>query len=436
MQEPESRSAVPAGSRTLPWWTRPSALNLLFVLPMLLAVFWAGGSDLSGLALRTRSYLSTPYIVLCFGLVLVSAMGAWLGENLQQRAVLRCSDEQLVRAANCVGVVVLATYVFWYRSLILDPLLLMRVLTGAVQPERDEIGTVVGVTSLVNLAPLFFSLTGYLVFVRKARDATLKALAIVLLLFTFFRAYVWTERLAVPEALIPLTLALLLGLPAPKPDQPVRRLLYRLGPYAALPGVFVFFAVAEYFRSWPFYQDRMAFWDFAIGRFVSYYYTALNNGAGMLATMDWPTGKFEHVLTWLHSFPLGVGAWFANTVGAVESSDNLFLQRYADLEFNSPSSFASVTLDLGVTGSILYFALSMFCGGVLYARYVRGDLVALLLYPSVLVTVFESFRYCYWGTSRVFVWLLGAVVVLAVLWACGAFGAARSTHHAARSPAS
>lgn len=436
MQEPDPRNTVPAGSSALPWWTRPSGLNLLFVLPVLLAVFWAGGSDLSGLALRSRSFLSAPYVALCLGLVLISAMGAWLGENLQPRAVLHCPDEHLVRAVDCVGVLVLATYVFWYRSLILDPPMLLRVLTGAVQPERDEIGRVVGVTSLVNLAPLFFSLAGYLLFVRKARDGALKALTVVLLLFTFFRAYVWTERLAVPEALIPLTLALLLGLPAPKPEQPVRRLLCRLGPYAALPGVFLFFAVAEYFRSWPFYQDRMAFWDFALGRFVSYYYTALNNGAGMLATMEWPTGKFEHVLTWLHTFPLGVGAWFANTVGAIDSTDNIFLERYADLEFNSPSSFASVTLDLGVAGAIAYFALSMFCSGILYSRYRRGDLVALLLYPSVLVTIFESFRYCYWGTSRVFVWLLGAVVVLAVLWACGAFGSARSTHHAARTPAS
>ena len=120
-----------------------------------------------------------------------------------------------MRAANGLGVVVLATYVFWYRSLLLDPVLLLHVLTGVVQPERDEIGRVVGVTSLVNLAPLFFSLAGYLVFVRKARSATLLALTVVLLLFTFFRAYVWTERLAVPEALIPLALALLLGLPAP-----------------------------------------------------------------------------------------------------------------------------------------------------------------------------------------------------------------------------
>jgi oligosaccharide repeat unit polymerase len=412
-------------------------VNLLFVLPMLLVVFWAGSSELGGLAVRTRNYLSAPYMALCLGLVIFSAMGAALGEGLQQRTLLRSGDEHLVRAAVCLGVVVLAAYVFWYRSLILDPSVMLRILTGALKPERDEIGRVAGITSLVNFAPPFFSLAGYLVFVRKVRGGGLRSLMVVLLLFTLFRAYIWSERLAAAEALIPLALALLLASAQPRPQQPVRRLLYGLGPYAALPAVFLFFAVAEYFRSWPFYQDRLAFWEFALGRFVSYYYTALNNGAGILATAtEWPTGKFENVLNWLHAFPLGIGAWFTETVGGSQATGDLFLQRYGDPEFNSASSFLGVTLDLGVAGAILYFALSAFCGGILYSRYVRGDTLALMLYPSVLVALLENFRYCYWGTSRAFVWLLGAVLVVAALWAWGALGAARSTPDAVRRLAS
>lgn len=435
MRKPELPGASAAGPRALPWWTRPSTASLLFVLPMLLVVFWAGSSDLDGLAVRTRNYLTTPYMALCLGLLIVSVVGAALGEGLHQRTVLQSCDEHLVRAAVCLGIVALAAYVFWFRSL-LDPGVMLRILTGAFKPEREEIGSLAGITSLVNLAPPFFSLAGYLVFVRKARGGALRALMVVLLLFTFFRAYVWSERLAAAEALIPLVLALLLAMRRPTAGQPVRRMLYRLGPYAALPAVFLFFAAAEYFRSWPYYQDRMAFWEFAVGRFVSYYYTALNNGAGMLATTPWPSGKFETVLDWLHAFPLGIGHWFAAAVGATGDSGDLFLQRYGDPEFNSASSFLGVTLDLGVAGAILYFALSAFLGGILYSRYLRGDTLAVMLYPSVLVALFESLRYCYWGTSRAFVWFLGAVVVLAALWAWGAVGAARSSHDAVRRLAS
>lgn len=422
MTQPDRFCNGPVLPRELPWWTRPSALNLLFVLPVLLVVIWAGASGLGGLQVRSRNYLSAPYIALYVGLVLVSAVGAWLGENVRQRALLQSPVQHLVRAAISVGVIVLATYLFWYRSLIFDPALLMSILTGGEKPERTEIGTVVGITSLVNLAPVFFSLAGYLLFVCRTRDRTLLVLTIVLVLFTFFRAYIWSERLAVMEAVIPLALALL-GYATPKPHQPVRTLFWRLGPYAALPVVFLFFAMAEFFRSWIYYEDRMGFWEFAFDRFVSYYYTSFNNGAGMLATADWPTGTFEGVLRWLHAFPLGIGQWFSDTVG-LHYVSAVFLQRYGDPEFNTGSSFAAVTLDLGVAGAILYFFLSMFCAGLLYSRYLKRDLLSVMLFPSVLVALFEGLRYLYWGESRAFVWLLGTLVVLVVLWICGSIGAA------------
>jgi hypothetical protein len=264
----------------------------------------------------------------------------------------------------------------------------------------------------------------------------LAALTIVLLLFTFFRAYIWSERLAVGEALVPLALALL-GNVSPKPHQRVRRLFWNLGPYAALPIVFLFFAVAEFFRSWSDYADHMAFWDFAFERFVSYYYTSLNNGAGVLATTaDWPTWTFERVLRWLHTFPLGIGPWFSETVGRRTDPGEVFLQRYGDAEFNTESSFAGVTLDLGVAGAMTYFFLSMFCAGILYSRYRQSDTLSVMLFPSVLVTLFESLRYLYWGTPRVFVWLLGTVVILAVLWICGSIGAATPSSNAHRSASS
>ncbi|HEY1227326.1 MAG TPA: O-antigen polymerase [Ramlibacter sp.] len=433
----------PMAPRSLPWWTRPSAVNLLFILPMLLVVLWAGASDFSGLTIRARSYLSAPYVALCIALVIVSSAGAWLGESMRPRNVLHCADADLARTACGLGVVVLAAYVFWFRVVMLDPVLLWNVLLGLEKPDRTEIGMVAGVTSLVNLSPVFFTLAGYLLFARRQRGWPLVSLTVVLLLLTVFRAYLWSERLALAEVAIPLALAVLSAW-SPRPAQRVRRALFFLGPYAALPAVFLFFAVAEFFRSWSYYDARMEFWEFALGRFVSYYYTSLNNGAGMLATMDWPDGSFQHVLLWLHKFPFGIGLSFSDMVGLNEygmespptAAAREFLARYGDPEFNTPSGFLSVTFDLGVPGAMLYYFLTMLASGVLYTRYRRGDLPALMLYPSVLVALFETFRYPYWGQSRAFVWFLGALAVLAVLWASGAIGASKRFDHAGRrSPA-
>jgi hypothetical protein len=415
-----------------PWWTRPSALNLLFLMPMLLLVVWAGAQEFGGLEIRARHYLTAQYIALCAALVLVSAVGAWLGEQMPQRTVLQGTDQTLVRGALWLGALVLATYLFWFRSFLFNPPLLLSILKGVESPERSAIGTVAGVTSLVNFAPVFFGLAGYLLFVRKIRDRMLIACTAVVMLFTLTRVYIWSERLALVEAVIPLALALLTHT-SPKPEHKVRSFFYWLGPYAALPAVFLFFAFAELFRSWSYYDARMGFWEFALGRFVSYYYTSLNNGAGMLTTADWPNATFQHVLLWLHKFPLGIGLAFSDIVGLNEfnmenpptAATREFLQRYGDPEFNTPSSFLSVTFDLGVAGALLYFFITMFIGGILCSRYLKGDLVAVLLYPSVLVALFESFRYPYWGTSRAVVWLLGTVVVVGVLWMLGAVKTAR-----------
>ena len=424
---PDRFFSGPVPARELPWWTRPSTLNLLFVLPVLLLMLGSGGR---GSEVRSSNFLSAAYIALYVGLVLVSALGAWLGENVRQRSLLQCNDQHLARAAIALGVLILATYLFWFRSMMFDPSFLLSILMGEEKPRRADIGTVTGITSLVNLSPLFYSIAGYLLFVRRSRDRKLAALTTVLLLFTFFRSYIWSERLAVADAVIPLALALL-GNSRPKPQQRVGRWLWRLGPYAALPALFLFFAVSEYFRSWTYYADRMGFWEFAFERFWSYYYTSLNNGAGVLATTaHWPAWTFENVLNWLHAFPMGIGHWFSDTVGLYTYPSRVFLQRYGDPEFNTSSSFADVTLDLGVAGAALYFFLSMFCAGILYSRYLKNDVVSVMLYPSVLLALFECFRYCYWGTSRAFLWLLGTVVVLAVLWVCGAIGTAKPSIHA------
>ena len=315
MRKPDRFRSGPVLARELPWWTRPSAAQPAVRLAHCACSDLGRGSDLSGLEVRSRNYLSAPYIALYVGLVLVSAVGAWLGENVRQRALLQSPVQHLVRAAIWVGVLVLATYLFWYRSLMFDPALLISVLMGGEKPERTDIGTVTGITSLVNLAPVFFCLAGYLLFVRRTRDRTLVALTIVLLLFTFFRAYIWSERLAVAEAVIPLALALLGNasaeaasaraqivmaprtlccaasrIPVLRPGGILPELVLLRGPHGVLG--FRVRPVRELLLHVPQQWCRHA-----------------GDHRG-LADMDVRAGA-----AWLHSFPLGIGPWFSETVG-------------------------------------------------------------------------------------------------------------------------
>ena len=90
----------------------------------------------------------------------------------------------------------------------------------------------------------------------------------------------------------------------------------------SIPLVILYFGAAEYARSWASdtYQGRLDFWEFALGRFASYYYTSLNNGASLLANSAWPTWTFEFTLEWLHRAPLGVGGVGVIGVAAVAAA--------------------------------------------------------------------------------------------------------------------
>jgi hypothetical protein len=62
----------------------------------------------------------------------------------------------------------------------------------------------------------------------------------------------------------------------------------RLGPYAALVPLFLFFVAKEYHRSWEIFYVKHYnnIFQFALERLSLHYSTALNNGAGLLKASD------------------------------------------------------------------------------------------------------------------------------------------------------
>ena len=94
------------------------------------------------------------------------------------------------------------------------------------------------------------------------------------------------------------------------------RQLASLAPFVGVVGLVIFFGATEYLRSWGTYYQyhSRGFLEFVVTRVTTYYFTALNNGAGLLAMLDWPTWQFEHMLVWLHKFPFGVGSIFREFV--------------------------------------------------------------------------------------------------------------------------
>jgi hypothetical protein len=395
-----------------PWWASPVGITLGFLLPMLMLIAYVGASNFSGLTVRGISFLSADYIALGAGALLVVCLSSWIGSQiaLAHEKIVRPKDYAWDRAAWVTGGAALLAYLIFFRGFLTHPLLLVQTLTGAYRPNRDNMELTAGITSFENFAPVFFSIYAYRVIRLRARVSRLQhALCGVLLFLTALRVYAWSERLALIEAGVPFALSVAARIGESRTR--IAAWMARGGPYLVFPVFILYFSVAEYFRSWQSstYNQLSGFWEFSLGRLASYYYTSLNNGAGILATSNWPDFRFAYTLEWLHRAPF-IGPMFSHYVGLREKGTGQFLKKFGDPEFNNPSGIYTVLFDLGLPLGVIYFSLLGLAAGMAFRAYRAGSFVGVIGYPILFLTLLELFRYPYLGASRGFAWALGICV--------------------------
>ncbi len=412
----------------MPWWCSPAGISLGFLLPLMFLIAYAGQGQSPALTIRGVRFLDLNYLMLGGAMMLVVALGGWFGAQLHAPVAprARTGNEAVAqargwdRAAFTLGSIALLAFVIWFRDFLLNPPLLLSILTGAYTPDRNDITLTPGLTSLANFTPAFFSIYAMRAFGDNNSinnndsqpTRALHALAIALGLFTLFRVYAWSERLALIESTIPF--AMVAGRRMCRQTGAGWALARGVGPYGAIPLLILFFGLSEYARSWSAgdYKNQFGFWEFAIGRFASYYYTSLNNGAGLLATTSWPTFQFEYTLEWLHNAPFGLGRPFSEAVGFKGGSFLIYLTTFEDIEFNSPSGVFAVISDLGIAGAVAYTFLTSFLAGLAFRAFREGRLIGVLMYPMFFITFMEIYRYPYLSQPRAFTWVLGMGLAL------------------------
>jgi hypothetical protein len=420
--QPDPRPGTPAFARAMPWWCAPAGIALGFLLPLMFIIAFVGEAPHPALTIRGVRFLDTGYLLLGGLLILVIALGGWIGAQLHGTQALpdarsaagAAQRRAWDRAALVVGGIALMAFTVWFRDFLFNPALMWQILTGAYQPDRKDITLTPGLTSLANVAPVFFSIYAFRLFDHHPQrlPRSLHALGITLALLTVFRVYAWSERLAMIEMAVPF--GLMFGRWASQRSGPAWAVVRLAGPYAAIPLLVLFFGLAEYARAWSAgsYQNQLGFWEFALGRFASYYFTSLNNGAGLLATTPWPTFEFEYTLEWLHRAPFGLGRPFSEWVGFRGARFDLYLSTYEDVEFNSPSGVFAVIADLGLQGGIAYTFGVALAAGLAFRAHREERLIGLLAYPMFFISFMEIYRYPYLGQPRAFTWALGLLLAL------------------------
>lgn len=158
--------ATPVRAHPMPWWCSPAGIAVGFLLPLIFLIGTAGYNPHPALTIRGIKFLELQHLLLGGLLIVVIALGGWIGAQLHVTrpqpdpdstegvAQRRAWD----RAAFVLGGIALFAFLVWFRDFLLNPVLLFQTLTGAYQPDRTHFTLTPGLTSLANLAPAFFSI--------------------------------------------------------------------------------------------------------------------------------------------------------------------------------------------------------------------------------------------------------------------------------------
>ena len=272
--------------------------------------------------------------------------------------------------------------------------------------------TVPGITTLTQVGIAFIIVAAIVYGYRPTR--ALRRQVIIIVVLAVLRTFLLTERLAVLELVVP-AVALMAMRRRSHPRRRVRQLV-QLAPLLFIPALIAGFGVAEYSRSWVYFSNQPnqeSFAEFTVSRISGYYATAYNNGQLYLTYGRYPNRIPYLSLEALWSAPLvsQLGVYEKLNHGSDAKYAEKILETHGSAEFNSPGGVAIPFVDFGTFGGFVFFVIAGSATGWLYRRFRRGDVLAVLLYPMVVIGLFELPRFLYWTAGRVVPAVVAALAV-------------------------
>lgn len=397
----------------LHWWARPHVFVIVFLAPIFLIC--ASLPDELFLSWKhAQNFMTSGAILVGLAGLAGFSLATWAAANFHTGGHKSCGAAagRLIGAGRyralmyLVLIVCLAAYTMLLGPAILDTSLLMTFATETVAATemREMLGRVPGITSFVNLGPLYVTLLCLQPTLTGTPLSRFdKIMCGVFLFFVTARVFLWSERLALIETAIPFVIIRL---------APRRRhgALTAMFPVFGIVVLTLFFGLTEYFRSWSqFYSTTgLTLSQFVVSRLFGYYATALNNGAVIFTTFDPPM------------VPYTTAEWFFRFPGFSEDYEfvwpqNIALSSFTNPEFTNTSGLFDPMNDLGaVAGLGIWLVLGLVTGRI-YQGFTERRLLPMLLYPTWMTGVYEMLRIFYWSSPRYFPVLVFVFVAYGVL---------------------
>lgn len=389
------------------WWLNPLAVLAVATLPFIVSAHLLSESSYRDLW-KTQKHLNETSAVMTLATLAAFAFGyalSLLGRRRQPegQALARCIDtEGLFKLFLISAALSIFGYLAWTGVLVRNVGLSVLFATlkadsGASYAIREAGSTVPGITTMTQFGMAAVILGGSLL--RTGRYRIVQVILACLILLSILRAFIWSERLAAIELLVPLGV-LALARPGRKFGRRMR-VICCLAPFLAGAGLYLYFTAFEFFRSWSatYAVGDLSIWAFAWTRLAGYYITALNNGMLMYSEL----GRLPlpyYVLEWFWKLPgLSILMPYEQITGLDFSSQGEILKTMANPEFTNPSGIFPYFLDFGSAAYLFWICCGAFAG-FSYQAFRRQRLGGLLSYPFLFVGLLELSRVPYLTTSR------------------------------------
>jgi oligosaccharide repeat unit polymerase len=288
-------------------------------------------------------------------------------------------------------------------------------------PIKTELGNIPGVTILTQIGIAAVAVSSVVLADKYSRAELFRLIIVVGL--SIPRAYVYSERLAFLELVVPVVVV---GTARLSMRVGFRRTIAKVFPVAGIALGVVTFSFFEYFRSWQFYRlhGESSFPEFVLNRLAGYYATAINNGQVILDHLNWP-GRLP--FDTLEAFWSMQGVYQLHLYEILGGHDRPYaksggpgslyfdaLDRFTNPEFNNPSGYVAPFVDYGPFGGLVFFLLFGVVAGLLYREFCNGRLLGLLVYPVFFTGLVEWPRYMYWVQSRA-AYSLASLLLVAIV---------------------
>jgi len=229
-----------------------------------------------------------------------------------------------------------------------------------------------------------------------------KILVIIIVIFAMIRSFVYSERLALLEIIIPMGYVFLL-----KKNVTLKMFVkYFL---VTLVGIIAFFVINEAFRSFR-YKNVESIWMEGIIRLLGYFLTALNNSILYISEYSFEMPTY-HTFQMIWKFPLFDHLYYKVWKTIIPNTPVILYREGLNPEFNNINIIGTMVSDWGFLGAFLIINTIGIISGIIY-RLSSKSRFFLAIYSLWFVGLLEFMRISYFFDTRLFpayLFLLGSL---------------------------